>query len=98
MSHWWVRPSSIQTDIDRLDLPPSLEHVGHSIRLAGHRTTLIHVLDAIFDGTLIEPMREMFPTLANRKLDEVCAFGEQDIDLMRKYHGEQRAAFAAAEA
>ena len=40
----------------------------------------------------------MFPTIPPWKLDEVFAFCEQNIDLMRRYHGEQQAAFAAAEA
>ena len=91
-------PDSIQANIDRLELPPSLERIGRSIRIAGHRISLVQVLDAIFDGTSTERMREMFPTIPAWKLDEVFAFCEQNIDLMRRYHGEQRAALAAADA
>jgi uncharacterized protein (DUF433 family) len=98
MSSKLLRPSSIDTDIDRLELPPSLERIGPTIRVAGHRISLFQVLDAIFDGTSTERMREMFPTIPPWKLDEVFAFCEQNIDLMRRYHGEQQAAFAAAEA
>jgi uncharacterized protein (DUF433 family) len=97
MSPSLSQPDSIQTDIDRLDLPPSLERIGRSIRIAGHRISLVQVLDAVFDGTSTERTREMFPTIPAWKLDEVLAFCEQNIDLMRRYHGEQRAALAAAE-
>jgi hypothetical protein len=98
MSRRLLRPNSIQTDIDRVELPPCLERIGRSIRVAGHRISLFHVLDAIFDQTSTERMREMFPTIPAWKLDEVLAFCEQNIDLMRRYHGEQQLAFAAAEA
>jgi hypothetical protein len=40
----------------------------------------------------------MFPTIPACNLDEVFASCEQNIDLMRRYHQEQRTAFAAAEA
>jgi hypothetical protein len=91
-------PSSIQTEVDRLELPPSLERIGRTIRVTGHRVSLFHVLDAIFDGTSTERMREMFPTVPARRMDEVRSFCEQNLDLLRRYHGEQQAAFAAAEA
>ena len=98
MSHSLSQPGSIQADLDRLELPPSLERIGRAIRVAGHRISLVQVLDTIFDGTSTERMREMFPTIPAGKLDEVFAFCEQNIDLMRRYHGEQGAALAAAEA
>jgi hypothetical protein len=84
--------------IDRLELPPSLERIGQSIRVAGHRVSLFHVLDAIFDGTSTERMREMFPTIPAWKLEEVVAFCERNMDLLRRYHREQHAAAAAAAA
>ena len=93
-----LRPNSIDTDIDQLEPPPSLERIGYSIRVAGHRISLFQVLDAIFDGTPTERMREMFPTIPAGTLDEVCSFCEQNIDIMRRYHAEQQAAIAAAEA
>ena len=92
------QPNSIPADIDHLELPPSLERVGRAIRVAGHRISLVQVLDAIFDGTSTERMREMFPTIPTWNLDEVLAFCERNIDLMRRYNQEQRAAFAAADA
>jgi uncharacterized protein (DUF433 family) len=98
MSPLLSQSNSIQADIDRLELPPSLERIGRSIRIAGHRISLVQVLDAIFDGTSTERVREMFPTIPAWKLDEVFAFCAQNIDLMRRDHGEQRAALAAAEA
>jgi hypothetical protein len=63
MSRRLFQPDSVQADIDRLELPPSLEPIGGAIRLAGHRVSLVQVLDAIFDGTSTERMREMFPTI-----------------------------------
>jgi hypothetical protein len=98
MSPSLSQPGSIQADIDRLELPRSLERIGRSVRVTGHRISLVQVLDAIFDGTSTERMREMFPTMPAWKLDEVVAFCEQNIDLLRRYHGEQRAALAAADA
>ena len=97
MSPSLSQPGSIQADIDRLELPHSLERIGRSIRVVGHRISLVQVLDAIIEGTSTERMREMFPTVPAWKVDEVFAFCEQNIDLMRRYHGEQRAALAAAE-
>ena len=83
------------TDIDQLELPPSLERVGGGIRVAGHRVSLFHVVDAVLAGTPIERMGEMFPTVPPSKLEEVVSFCERHNDLMRGYHAEQRAAFAA---
>ncbi|HZW30917.1 MAG TPA: hypothetical protein VFF52_09440 [Isosphaeraceae bacterium] len=91
------RPNSIPPDFDHLELPPSLERIGRAIRVAGHRISLVQVLDAIFDGISTERMREMFPTIPAWKLDEVFAFCERNIGLMRRYSQEQRAAFAAGE-
>jgi len=98
MSPSLSQPGSIRADIDRLELPRSLERIGRSVRVTGHRISLVQVLDAIFDKTSSERMREMFPTIPAWKLDEVVAFCEQNIDLLRRYRGEQRAALAAAEA
>jgi hypothetical protein len=98
MSRWLSQPNSIHTDIDRLDLPPCLERIGRAIRVAGHRVSLVQVLDAVFDGTSTERMREMVPTIPAWKLDEVLTFCAATLGLVRRYHHEQRAAFAAAEA
>jgi uncharacterized protein (DUF433 family) len=93
-----LQPSSIETDLDRLELPPALERIGPTIRVAGHRISLIQILDAIFDGISTERLMEMFPTIPARKLAEVSSFCEQKSELLRRYHGEQQSAFAAAEA
>ena len=82
-------------DRNQLELPPSLERVGGGIRVAGHRVSLFHVLDALLDGTSIDRMREMFPTIPPWKLEEVVSFCMQHLDLMRRYHAEQRETFAA---
>jgi hypothetical protein len=98
MSRRLFQPDPVQTEIDRLDLPPSLERIGRAIRVAGHRVSLVQVLDAVLDGTSTERMREMFPTIPAWKLDEVLTFCAENLGLLRRYHQEQRAAFAAAEA
>src|SRR5262249_50018887 len=98
---WTIDPAKDdddRADCDRLELPPSWEPIGRIMRVAGHRVSLFHILDAIFDGTSTERLREMFPTIPGWKLGEVVAFCERNIDHMRRHHGEQRAAFAAAEA
>ena len=80
-------------DLDRLEPPPSLERIGRSIRVAGHRISLFHVLDAIFDGTSAARMREMFPTIPAWKLDEVCSFCEQNIALNKSTMGDNQVNF-----
>jgi hypothetical protein len=98
MSRRLFQPDSVQVDLDRLELPPCLERIGRAIRVAGHRVSLVQVLDALFDGISTERMREMFPTIPVWKLDEVLTFCAENLNLMQRYHQEQRAAFAAAEA
>jgi uncharacterized protein (DUF433 family) len=97
MSRELLQPSSIQEDIDRLALPGSLERIGRSIRVAGHRVALVQVLDKLFEGTSTERIKEMFPTIPACKLDEVFAFCDQNLELMRRYHEEQRAAYVGGQ-
>jgi hypothetical protein len=83
------------TDIDKLELPASLERIGRGIRVAGHRVSLFQIVDELLDGTPPERLREMFPTVPEGKLDEVISFCKRHDDVMRKYHEDYQSAFAA---
>jgi uncharacterized protein (DUF433 family) len=83
------------TDIDKLELPASLERIGGSIRVAGHRVSLFHIVDELLDETPPERLRELFPTIPDGKLDEVISFCKRLGDVMRKYHEEYQSAFTA---
>ncbi len=82
-------------EIDPLELPPSLERVERGIRVTGHRVSLFQVLDAMLDGASLERLREKFPTVPPWKLEEVLSFCKRHMDLMRRYHAEQRETFEA---
>jgi hypothetical protein len=84
-----------ERDVNQMVLPPFLERTVGTIRVSGHRVSLYHVLDAIFDRVSIDRMREMFPTIPPRKLWEVVAFCNSNIESMRRYHSEQMSAFLA---
>lgn len=83
------------TTVDQLELPSSLERVGATIRVTGHRVSLFRILDAYLDGVSVDRIGEMFPTIPTRKLEEVMAFCGRHADLLRRYHAERQAAFAA---
>jgi uncharacterized protein (DUF433 family) len=83
------------TDIGKLELPACLERVEDSIRVAGHRVSLFHIVDELLDGTPPERLRKMFPTIPDAKLDEVITFCKRHDEVMRRYHEEYRSAFAA---
>ena len=80
---------------DEIEFPACLERVRGGVRVSEHRVALFQVLDALYDGTPMERLEEMFPTISPSKLGEVVDFCERHVELMRGYHAEQRAAFAA---
>lgn len=82
-------------DIDRIDLPPSLERSGGTIRVTGHRVSLFLILDAYFKGKSIDELRDLYPTIPPRKLWCIFAFIGAHIEAMRSYHLETRASDAA---
>ena len=86
---------SAETFLMNSVLPECLEQVDGGIRITGHRVSLFRILDAIFDGVSIERMSEMFPTIPPCQLSDVVTFCNQQIEVMRSYHVEQRASFAA---
>jgi len=77
-------------DIDDVELPDCLERLSDgSIRVAGHRVSLFHVLDAIYNGHSEREIQSLFPTITRRKLLAVRDFCIRHPEMVRGYHEEQ---------
>jgi uncharacterized protein (DUF433 family) len=77
-------------DIDDVELPDCLERLKDgSIRVAGHRVSLFHILDAIYNGHSEHQIQSLFPTITRRKLRAVRDFCIRHPEMVRDYHEEQ---------
>jgi|ERR1017187_5734739 uncharacterized protein (DUF433 family) len=77
-------------DINDAELPECLERLEDgSIRVAGHRVLLFHILDAIYAGHSNDEIEALFPTIPEHKLSQVRDFCLAYPDAMRQYHTEQ---------
>jgi uncharacterized protein (DUF433 family) len=76
-----------------LELPDCLERwEDGSIRVAGHRVMLYHVLEFMFDGRPFCELESRFPTIAGETLRSVWDFCQEHPDLVRSYFREVRSA------
>jgi uncharacterized protein (DUF433 family) len=76
-----------------LELPECLERwEDGSVRVAGHRVMLYHVLEFMFDGRPFCELESRFPTIGPEKLRGVWNFCQEHLDLVRRYFGEMRSA------
>jgi uncharacterized protein (DUF433 family) len=89
----WGQPSlseCIAMDIDHVELPECHERLKDgSIRVAGHRVSLFHVLEAVYKGRSEHEVLLLYPTITRRKLRAVREFCTSHPEMVRGYHAEQ---------
>ena len=77
-------------DIDDVELPECLERLKDgSIRVAGHRVSLFHILDAVYNGRSDHEIQSLYRTITRRKLRAVRDFCISHTERVRGYHAEQ---------
>ena len=75
------------------DLPESLERLEDgSIRVTGHRVSLYHILNALYETDDAAEISDRYPTIPMAVLDQVLDFCRQHPVDLRQFHQEQNAA------
>ena len=62
------------------------------MRVAGHRVSLYHILDALYSNATLEAIEDLYPTIPRRKLIQVIDFFHKHTDVLKIYHDERRSA------
>jgi uncharacterized protein (DUF433 family) len=79
--------------IHDLKLPDFLERLDDgSIRIAGHRVTLFHILDSVYTEDDTEDIKDIYPTISQDDLRRVLGFCLRNSELMRQFHRDERRA------
>ena len=78
-------------DIMDLTLPDCLERLEDgTIRVAGHRVLLYHILDAVYSGCSISEIESLYPTISQEKISLVRDFCLAHPEIMRRHHAVKR--------
>ena len=74
-----------------LTLPDCLERwKDGSIRVAGHRVMLYHIVDAIYEKSDLQELRNRFPTISKKQLRAIMEFCDEHTEAMQRLWEELR--------